>query len=167
VEPDGALAKTGSVHAAKVSAASKCVLPLFLVRLCLSPQADARPNSHADGKYWLGIYCDDSTNKAAVGRVFKVLKADLKMTPLHYKLNILMLLGLKKRINPLALPLAYYAKADFMTPEERRAEQDVGTRVKSRTLEDEQSSGLADGFVSVEESDDEEEPKPKRAKVRA
>ncbi|GAA5846319.1 hypothetical protein JCM9279_001323 [Rhodotorula babjevae] len=145
VKPDGALAKTGAVHAAKVSAAS----------------------NHADGKYWLGIYCDDSTDKAAVGRVFQVLRADLKMTPLHYKLDILMLLGLKKRINPLALPLAYYARHDFMTPEERRAEQDVGTRVKSRTLEDEQSAGLADGFESVDESDGEEAPPPKRVKVRA
>lgn len=96
-----------------------------------------------------------------------MLKADLKMTPLHYKLDILMLLGLKKRINPLALPLAYYSKDDFMTPEERRAEQDVGTKVKRRTLEDEERAGLADGFESVDESDVEEEPAAKRAKVRA
>ncbi|GAA5941954.1 hypothetical protein JCM3775_004296 [Rhodotorula graminis] len=149
VKPDGALAKTRTVHAAKVSAAS----------------------NHADGKYWLGVYCDDSADKDAVGRVFKVLKDDLKMTPLNYKLDILMLLGLKRRINPLAVPLAYYAKDDFMTPDERRAERDVGTRARRRTLEDEKSAGLADGFESVDESDgeeeEEEEPRPKRAKVRA
>lgn len=79
---DGALVKTGAVHSAKVSTTpgdSGCVPSLPTHFRC----ADEEGNS----SYVICVYCDDSWDKEAVGKVFKTLVEDLNCVSSAYKVR--------------------------------------------------------------------------------
>ncbi|SGZ13095.1 BQ5605_C028g10548 [Microbotryum silenes-dioicae] len=142
-KPDGALAKTGIVHTAKVS-------------------------THAEeGQgYVICIYCDDSWDRDGVGKAFKCLVRELGLVSSAYKSDANTLLGIDSKHSS-GIRSSLYGKTDFMTKDEieqaiekRKAELEAPVKVPKKLEKEEEE----DGFVTDEDSD-EEAPKAKKQKV--
>ncbi|BGP56494.1 hypothetical protein JCM8202v2_004115 [Rhodotorula sphaerocarpa] len=130
---DGALIKTGAVHCAKTAYTRKDRV------IC--------------------VYCDNSWDKEAVGRVFRVLVEDLGLSDANT------LLGIDSK-HESGIRSSLWTKHDFMTKDEIDAALAAKSKAKAapkKTLEDEIKSGAAEGFDPVSDSD-EGEPAPKKAK---
>ncbi|KDE04680.1 hypothetical protein MVLG_04904 [Microbotryum lychnidis-dioicae p1A1 Lamole] len=142
-KPDGALAKTGIVHTAKVS-------------------------THAEeGQgYVICIYCDDSWDRDGVGKAFKCLVRELGLVSSAYKSDANTLLGIDSKHSS-GIRSSLYGKTDFMTKDEieqaiekRKAELEAPAKVPKKLEKEEEE----DGFVTDEDLD-EEAPKAKKQKV--
>ncbi|GAA5846337.1 hypothetical protein JCM9279_001331 [Rhodotorula babjevae] len=151
VDKDGPLAKTGTVHCAKVATTP------------LGGDGD-RGSTHV-----ICVYCDDSFDEEAVGNVFKVLVKDLGQVSQSYKPDVLTVLGIDSK-HASGHPVSLYKRTTFMTKDDvdaavearaNKADAKVKT-AKVKTLEDEQASGAADGFDPVSESEDDKPRKKAR-----
>lgn len=146
-DEDGALAKTGHVHTAKVAT---------------TPKIEGERSS-----FVVCVYCDDSYDEDAVGDVFKVLVKDLSMTSQSFKPDVLTLLGIDSQ-HPSKLPVSLYKKTTFMTQDELNAQYEASSKAKKakdKTLDEEVAAGAADGFDPVSESED-EQPRKKKVKTK-
>ncbi|GAA5993641.1 hypothetical protein JCM10908_000656 [Rhodotorula pacifica] len=140
----GVLAETGVVHTAKVSC------------------------TPGDGGTWvICVYCDNSWDREAVGKVFKVLVEDLNLVSGAYKCDANTLLGIDSK-HASQIRSSLWVKYDFMTKQEIDESLARASKAKvapKKTLEQEVKSGAATGFDPVSDSEDDKAVRKKAKKA--
>ncbi|SCV73417.1 BQ2448_7343 [Microbotryum intermedium] len=168
-KPDGALAKTGSVHTAKVSThAEEGQSVTFVPRASAFSYETERwilLRTLRRG-YVICVYCDDSWDRDGVGKAFKCLVRDLGLISSAYKSDANTLLGIDSKHSS-GIRSSLYGKTDFMTKDEidqaieaRKEATEAPIKVPKRLEKEEEQ----DGFVTDEDSEA-DEPKAKKQKV--
>ncbi|GAA5972119.1 hypothetical protein JCM11641_002505 [Rhodosporidiobolus odoratus] len=139
--PEGSLAKTGSVHTAKVSSTA----------------------SNGEQSV-ICVYCDDSWDREGVEKAFRALVHEEGLVSSAYKCDANTLLGIDSK-HPSGIRSSLYGKTTFMTQAEIDAAFESKTKkkeVKKKTLEQELEGGAGDGFDPVSENEEEEEERPRK-----
>ncbi|KAK4055047.1 hypothetical protein OIO90_003388 [Microbotryomycetes sp. JL221] len=143
---DGVLAQTEACHVAKVSTVVQ-----------------------GEGPFVICIYCDDSWDKEAVGKVMRVLVQELGLLPSAYKHDVNTILGIDSK-HPSQIKSSLYGKNDFMTKEEIDAVMSARSKAREvkpsiKTAEEEEQDDGGASFAPLSESDDDDKPSKKKAKT--
>jgi len=109
------------------------------------------------------VYCENSYDKGAVGKVLDVLLKNFDGSPTGFKTDAFTILGINSGHPSKIEPVSLYSKSDFYSKDELAAiaaAKDKGQQVKQKTAAEEKALGGGD-FVDSED----EAPPAKKAKM--